>query len=75
MPEVNRAGSMVGLRGIVNAGRSAGNDDAFPAVQRGDGSFAGRDLGVDSQVADFTRDQMTILPACVEDGYLWAQNV
>src|SRR5580704_10327561 len=60
---------------IVNAGRAAGDDDAFPAAQGGGGSLSGRDLRIDSQIADFTCDQMTILPACVEDGYLWRQNV
>ena len=65
---------MVGL-GIVNAGRTARNDDGFPVAQCRQRSLTGRDLGVNSQIAYFTRDQMTILPARIEDGYLWIQDL
>src|ERR1051325_4084164 len=47
--------------GIVDARRTAGNDDASASSQLGGRSFAGSDIGVYAQVAHFSRDQVAIL--------------
>jgi hypothetical protein len=60
------AGSTVGLAWIVNAIRAAGDDQTGGAREIGRGSFAGADLGVDSQVANFTRDQVTVLASGIQ---------
>ena len=62
-----------GAAGVVDAGRAAGNDDAFAAGQLRGRCFTGSDFRVDTQIADFTRDQVTVLPARIENGYLWTQ--
>src|SRR6185369_17984943 len=62
-----------GASGIVHAGGAAGNDDAFTAGQLCGRRFAGSDIRVDPQIADFARDQVTVLPARVENGNLWTQ--
>ena len=56
-----------GAAGVVNAGRSAGDDHALGGRQFGGGSFAGAHLGVDAQFADLAGDQMAVLPARIED--------
>ena len=62
-----------GAARIVNAGRTAGDDDAFASGQRGRRRFAGSHLGVNAQFADFTGDEMTVLSSGVEDGDLRGQ--
>jgi hypothetical protein len=60
---------------LVNAVRAARDDDALAAGQLGRGSFAGLNVGVDAQIADLPSDQVTILPARVEDGDLWLAQI
>ena len=45
----------------------------FAAGQLGGRRFAGRDLGVDAEIANLSGDEMTVLSAGVEDGDLWGQ--
>ena len=45
----------------------------FRPASAGRGGFAGRDFGVDSQIANLAGDQMAVLSARVEDGDLWVQ--
>ena len=59
-----------GAGGVVDAAGAAGDDDALDVREFGGGGFAGADLGVDAQFADFARDEVTVLPAGVEDGDL-----
>ena len=56
--------------GVVDAGRAAGDDDAFTASQGGRGGFAGGHFGVDAEFADLAGDEMTVLSSGVEDGDL-----
>src|SRR5262249_52336749 len=64
-----------GAAGVVDAGWPAGDDDAFSAGEIGGGSFAGRDFGVDSKVANLARNEMAVLPPRVKYGYLWLQSL
>ena len=66
------AGVYRGAPGVVNARRAAGDDDA---LREGDGrgrGLTGPHFGVDPEIADFPRDQMTVLPARVQDHDLWS---
>ena len=59
--------------GIVNAGRTAGDDDPFASCQLGGGRFAGSHFRVNAEFADLTGDEMTVLSSGVEDGDLGGQ--
>lgn len=58
---------------FVDAARAAGDDDAFTPSEFAGWDIAGLNLGVNTEVADFAGDQVTILTAGVQDGYLWCQ--
>ena len=78
--EDGRAGSKQrgidgGAAGIVNAGRSSGDDDAFASTERCRRSFTGGNFGVDAEIADTAGDEMTILSSGVEDGNLRGQDL
>jgi len=60
---------------VVDAGGSSRDDHAFSAHEVRGRRFTGSDFGVDSQIAYFARDQVTVLPARIENGYLWTQFV
>jgi hypothetical protein len=66
-----------GTAGIVDAGGSSGDDYAFYTSinpgKGGGGSLTGKDFGEDSEVAHFSRDEMTVLAAGVENGNLCGQ--
>ena len=61
-----------GAAGVVDAGRAAGDDDA---PRKGDcrrRSLTGPDFCVDAEIPDFSGDQMTVLPARVQNNDLWS---
>ena len=55
---------------LIDAVRSARNDETFPATEFARRSFARPYFRRDTKVANLSRDEMTVLPACVEDGNL-----
>src|SRR5208337_1719348 len=57
--------------GFVDAVGAARDNEAFPARQLRGRRFAGLNIGIDAQIANFPGDQMAVLPARVEDGDLW----
>ncbi len=61
-----------GAAGVVNAGRAAGDDDAPGKGDCRGRGLTGPDFGVDAEIADFSGDQMTVLPARVQDHDLWS---
>ena len=56
--------------GFVNAGRPAGDDNAFARPQHGSGCIAWLDVRIDAQLANAPGDQVRILTACIQDGDL-----
>ena len=63
-----------GLKGrariVVDARRSAGDDDAARGAERFRGGLAGKNSGGDAKVPNLTGDQMAILTARIENGNL-----
>jgi hypothetical protein len=66
------AGVHRGAAGVVNARRAAGDDDALREGDCRGRGLTGPHFGVDPEIADFSRDQMTVLPARVQDHDLWS---
>ena len=62
-----------GAARIVHAGRTAGDDDAFPADEIGSGGLTGSYFRVHAQIAHFSSDQVAILPTCIKNSYLGLQ--
>src|SRR5215471_16936051 len=65
----------LGTIGIVDASRAAGDDYAFSANQLRGRRFAGQDVRIDAQIAHLSREQVAVLPSCVEDRYLRRQTL
>jgi hypothetical protein len=59
-----------GACGVINAGRSARDDDASRGPEFFQWSVAGEDLGRYAEIAYLPGNQMTVLAACIEDGDL-----
>lgn len=51
---------------VVNAARAARDDDSPGGPQLFKWRVTGKDIGGDAEFPDFTRDQVAILPACIE---------
>ena len=73
MPDAKQRRIDGGAAGIVNTGRSAGDDDAFASCQRGRGRFAGSHFRVDAKFANLAGDEMAVLSSGVEDRDLGGQ--
>ncbi len=58
--------------GIVYAGRAAGDDDAACAQQFGNGRIAGANIGVNTEFAYLSGDEVTVLATGIENGNLRA---
>src|ERR1700722_12745657 len=56
--------------GVVNPAGAARNNQPLGTGELRRGCFAGANLGINSQVAHFARNQMAILSAGVQDDYL-----
>ena len=59
-----------GASRVVDAARSAGDDDAAGVRELGGRGLADADFRVDAQFADLTGNQVTVLAAGVEDDNL-----
>ena len=56
---------------IVHAARPAGNNQAFGGSQLARRRLTGAYLGIDTEIANLARDQVTVLPAGIENQNLW----
>ena len=63
-----------GTAGFVDAGGPARYDDTLAMGEFNRRRFTRTDIGVDAELAHFPRDEMCVLAARVEDGYLWSHS-
>ena len=60
----------IGTTGLINTSGATRNDDAFTRTQTRDRCLTRLNVCVDAKLAYFSRNQMSVLPACIENGYL-----
>ena len=81
LTRIENGGIDTGAGGFVNTAGAAGNNDSLAALKFGSRRVAGAHLGVNTEIAHLSGDQMAVLPAGVqncdlgENGCLRCQNL